>query len=65
MCTIFSLARRKTLGLNEKDLHMSDKLGIGSAFPSMTLNLVDGGTLDLPDGLGNGYRVILFYRGHW
>lgn len=44
---------------------MSDKLGIGSAFPSMTLNLVDGGTLDLPDGLGNGYRVILFYRGHW
>jgi len=44
---------------------MSDKLGIGSAFPKMTLNLVDGGTLDLPDGLGDGYRVNLYYRGHW
>lgn len=44
---------------------MSEKLGIGSAFPSMTIDLVGGGTLDLPDGLGSGYRVILFYRGHW
>lgn len=44
---------------------MSEKLGIGDAFPDMTIKLVSGGTLDLPGGLGNGYKVILFYRGHW
>jgi hypothetical protein len=44
---------------------MPEKLGIGFAFPVLTLNLVDGVTLDLPDGLDAPYRVILFYRGHW
>ncbi len=44
---------------------MTEKLGIGAAFPSLTVNLVGGGTLDLPGGLGPKYKVILFYRGHW
>lgn len=44
---------------------MSEKLGIGSAFPSLTLNLVDGGTLNVPGGLDTDWKVILFYRGHW
>jgi hypothetical protein len=44
---------------------MSEKLGIGAAFPSMTLNLVDGGTLAIPDGMDAKHRIILFYRGHW
>jgi len=44
---------------------MANKLGIGDTFPKLTLNLVSGGTLDLPDGLDGKYRVILFYRGHW
>ena len=44
---------------------MADKLDIGAAFPRLTLDLVSGGTLDLPDGLRTRYRVILFYRGHW
>ncbi|MGE0253319.1 MAG: hypothetical protein AB7N54_01890 [Alphaproteobacteria bacterium] len=44
---------------------MAEKLGIGSAFPAMTLKLVGGGTLDLPQGLDARYKVILFYRGHW
>ena len=44
---------------------MSEKLGIGAAFPQMTIDLVDGGKLDLPDGLDSQYKVILFYRGHW
>jgi hypothetical protein len=48
-----------------KGINMFNKLGIGDTFPNVTLNLVDGGTLDLPGGLGDGYRVILFYRGHW
>jgi hypothetical protein len=44
---------------------MVEKLGIGATFPKMTLNLVDGGTLDLPDGMDAKYRIFLFYRGHW
>ena len=44
---------------------MSEKLGSGAAFPKLTLNLVGGGTLDLPGGLDAKYSVILFYRGHW
>jgi hypothetical protein len=46
-------------------LAMSEKLGIGDTFPKVTINLVDGGTLDLPDGLDAKYRIVLFYRGHW
>jgi len=44
---------------------MAEKLGIGAAFPSLTLDVTDGGTLEVPAGLGSGYKVILFYRGHW
>ena len=44
---------------------MSNLLGIGDAFPNLTINLVDGGTLALPNDLDAKYRVILFYRGHW
>lgn len=44
---------------------MADKLNTGDVFPAMTLNLVDGGTLALPDGIDAKYKVILFYRGHW
>jgi hypothetical protein len=44
---------------------MSKKLGIGDTFPKVTINLVDGGTLELPDGLDAKYRIFLFYRGHW
>lgn len=44
---------------------LAEKLGIGATFPSLTLNLVDGGTLEVPGGLDAKYRVILFYRGHW
>lgn len=44
---------------------MAEKLNTGDVFPRMTLSLVDGGTLDLPDGIDAKYKVILFYRGHW
>lgn len=44
---------------------MSDKFGIGDTLPSLTVDLVGGGTIDLPEGLDAKYRVILFYRGHW
>jgi len=44
---------------------MAEKLGAGSQLPSMTMNVVDGSTLELPSGLDARYKVILFYRGHW
>ncbi len=44
---------------------MAAKLGIGDTFPSLTLQLVGSGTLDLPQGIDARYKVILFYRGHW
>lgn len=44
---------------------MGEKLGAGAQFPRLTLNLVDGASLLLPDAVDAKYRVILFYRGHW
>jgi len=44
---------------------MAEKLDTGDVFPRLTLDLVDGGRLELPDGLDARYKVILFYRGHW
>jgi len=44
---------------------MAEKLNVGDTFPGITLDLVAGGTLELPDGVDARYRVILFYRGHW
>jgi hypothetical protein len=44
---------------------MSDKLGIGAMFPQMRIDLVGGGSIDLPQGINAKYGVVLFYRGHW
>jgi hypothetical protein len=44
---------------------MAEKLHIGSAFPAMTIPLVGGGAMELPQGMDSKYRVVLFYRGHW
>ena len=44
---------------------MTNKLGPGSVFPKMTVNIVDGAPINLPDDLEGKYNVILFYRGHW
>ena len=44
---------------------MAEKLAAGDSFPEVSVTLTDGTRLDLPGGLGDGYRVILFYRGHW
>jgi peroxiredoxin len=44
---------------------MADKLNAGDPFPRLTLQLVQGGTLALPEGLDARYKIILFYRGHW
>jgi hypothetical protein len=62
-----TLGRRASFG-NETvagAVAMSEKLRIGDVFPRLTLDLVDGGTLDLPDAVDAKYRIFLFYRGHW
>jgi peroxiredoxin len=37
----------------------------GDTFPSITVKLPGGGTLDLPDSLDGHFGVILFFRGSW
>ncbi|MEL0105701.1 MAG: hypothetical protein ACO3MW_06675 [Rhodospirillales bacterium] len=44
---------------------MAKKLDAGDMFPNMTLNLLDGGSITVPDNLNSKYTVLLFYRGHW
>jgi hypothetical protein len=44
---------------------MADKLDTGAAFPNMTIPLVGGGSMELPNGMDAKYRMALFYRGHW
>ena len=44
---------------------MGEKLKQGDRLPTMTLKLLDGGTLTLPDDAPSRYTALLFYRGHW
>ena len=48
-----------------KDKNMAEKLGIGSAFPDVIIDTVDGNSLSIPASLDTKYKLILFYRGHW
>jgi peroxiredoxin len=43
----------------------STLLDTNDLFPEMTLQLINGETLRLPQGAGQGYGVIFFYRGYW
>ncbi len=40
-------------------------LDANDVFPSLELKLISGETLSLPEGAGEGYGVVLFYRGYW
>ena len=40
-------------------------LANGTAFPSMRLSTVEGGTMTLPDDLAGSFGVVLSYRGDW
>jgi hypothetical protein len=44
---------------------MGEKLQQGNRFPPITLQLVQGGTIELPRGMPGRYLALLFYRGHW
>ncbi len=41
------------------------KLVQGDRLPELTLQLVGGGSLQLPTELPGRYLALLFYRGHW
>ncbi len=44
---------------------MAQKLMQGDKLPPISLKLIDGATLSLPDQLPGRYLALLFYRGTW
>lgn len=44
---------------------MAKKLQQADRFPGLTLNLIDGSSVRLPDEMPGRYAILLFYRGHW
>ena len=44
---------------------MTEKLDAGDMFPAMSLNLVGGGTVNVPADFDSPFSIVLFYRGHW
>ena len=44
---------------------MAEKLNLLDVFPQITLGLVGGETVTLPDDIPTPYAILLFYRGHW
>jgi hypothetical protein len=40
-------------------------LDTSDMFPHLNLRLVSGESLKIPEGMGESYGVLLFYRGHW
>ncbi len=40
-------------------------LDTNDKFPEIELQLVSGETIRLPEATGEGYSVVLFYRGGW
>ena len=44
---------------------MAERLAAGQPFPSAQISLSDGSSINLPDGLGDGWKVVLLFRGAW
>jgi hypothetical protein len=44
---------------------MGEKLQQGGRLPKLTLQLLDEGTITLPDDAPTRYTALLTYRGHW
>jgi len=40
-------------------------LDVDNPFPKLELQLQSGEILNLPEGFGDGYGIILIYRGYW
>ncbi len=44
---------------------MGEKLQQGDRLPEISLNLIDGNRLTLPEAMSSRYLALLFYRGVW
>ena len=44
---------------------MAKQLNPGDPFPSFSVPLTDGRTLNIPSDLKGEYAVIIYYRGIW
>lgn len=42
-----------------------ERLRLGQQLPATTIKLSDGGEMNLPADMGDGWKVIVFYRGSW
>lgn len=40
-------------------------LDANSKFPALKLQLISGEIMEFPGGTGEGYKVLLIYRGYW
>jgi hypothetical protein len=41
------------------------RMDSGERFPAIDFETLPGTGLHLPEGLGDGYKVLLVYRGQW
>jgi hypothetical protein len=44
---------------------VSERLSAGDVFPATAITLSDGSTMSLPGDMGDGWKVIIVYRGSW
>jgi hypothetical protein len=44
---------------------MTKRLSAGDAFPATAITLSDGSTMNLPGDMGDGWKVIIAFRGSW
>lgn len=44
---------------------MSESLALGQTFPATSITLSDGRAMNLPGDMGDGWKVIIFFRGIW
>ncbi len=41
------------------------RLDTGDTFPKLTIRMLGGDTINLPEDVAGHWCVVLFYRGHW
>ncbi len=44
---------------------MTERLAAGQTFPATVVSLSDGSAMRLPDDMGDGWKMIIFFRGIW
>ena len=44
---------------------MDKRLANGDRLPPLTFDMTDGGRVTAPDGMGDGFKVVLIYRGEF